>query len=109
MHLSNKMSFPLKIEWAATRVANMGENTKYCAKEERHRYCTTLLLACGHGDGFTFFLWITELIEFLHCLERAKHSNTTFSASTFAYKANKKGPGTFYGLTTRCSTCQSLS
>lgn len=109
MHLSNKISFPLKTEWASIRVANMGENRKYCAKEERHRYCTTLLLVFGHGDGLMVFLWTTQIVEFLHCLERAKHSNTIFNASTFAYKANKTGPGTFYGLTTWCSTCQHLS
>lgn len=58
--------------------------------------------------GWWGFWWITQLIEVLRCLEHAKHSNTLFNASTFAYKANKTGPGTFYGLTTQCSTCQRL-
>ena len=56
MHLSNKIPFPLKTEWASTRVANMGENTKYCAIEERHRYCTTPLPVFGHGYGLMFFV-----------------------------------------------------
>lgn len=51
MHLSNKISFPLKRERASTRVANKGENVKCCAKEEGHRHYTTLPLVLGHGDG----------------------------------------------------------
>lgn len=34
----------------------MAENVKSRAKEERHRYCTTLLLVLGHGDGSMVFL-----------------------------------------------------
>lgn len=46
MHLSNKVTFNLKAEWASTRTANMGENMKYYAKLEKHLYCTTLSFVC---------------------------------------------------------------
>lgn len=88
----------------------MGDNTQHYTKEERQRYCTTLLLGFGLGDGLVFWF---GLVCFLSGLHSSLNSYIVWSTLNILRLFLMPAPLCIkpikLGLTTWCNTCQGLS